>query len=145
MALEVYRHNVAQVTRGMRNCILPHTSSTGKLTALFGFYRENWRRLYSSGGCPMLNAAVEADDNLPFLKKSVQDSVKSFADYLVQIIDYGKKRGEIKTDIDGTAYAYTIITLIEGGVMLGKISDTPDLLFAALERAQRIIDEEMKA
>jgi len=144
VALEVYKHNVAQVTQSMGAEVLNRESSLDKLEAVFEFYRKNWKRLYARGGCPILNAAVEADDNLPFLKRTVQNSIKVFADNLVKIIDYGKRRGEIKKNIDSRAYAYTIITLIEGGVLLGKISNGPELLFAALDRAQIIIDQEMK-
>lgn len=144
VALEVFKYNVGLVSQNMRADIRTHESSLDKLTAVFDFYRKNWKRLYARGGCAILNSAVEADDNLPFLKKSVQNSVKNFADNLVNIIDYGKKRNEIKKNIDSRAYAYTIITLIEGGVLMGKISNGPDLLFAALDRAQLIINQEMK-
>jgi len=142
VATEVYIYNISILHEKLKAGIEAETTAEGKLHAFISFYRNGWKRLNEKGGCPILNCSVEADDNLPFLKKTVQDSVKKWANTLSRIMENGKKNGEIK-DIDSTQYAYTICALIEGGVMLAKISDGPKHLYTALDRAQLIINQEI--
>jgi hypothetical protein len=49
-----------------------YPSSIDKLHAFVDFYRKNWRSVFSNGGCPLMNAATEADDSFPVLKKQVK-------------------------------------------------------------------------
>jgi TetR/AcrR family transcriptional repressor of nem operon len=91
-----------------------------------------------------MNASVEADDNLPFLKKHVQATIKGWANVIAKIIDRGKATSEFKNSIASDDYAYLIITLLEGGIMLSKITNTQNHLFNAVDRIQLIIDQEIK-
>jgi hypothetical protein len=45
-----------------------YPTSIDKLHAFVDFYRKNWRSVFSNGGCPLMNAATEADDSFPVLK-----------------------------------------------------------------------------
>lgn len=90
-----------------------------------------------------MNASVEADDSLPFLREKVRESISSWGLKLDKIIREGQECGEFKTDIVSRDYAYTIITLVEGGIMLGKITGDEKHLFLALDRILRIIKEDI--
>lgn len=142
VATAVYIHNITKLNTILMAGIDAQTTAQGKLMAFLDFYRSGWKRISTSGGCPILNCSVEADDNLPFLKKTVQDSVRRWTNKLVRIMENGKKTGEIQ-DVDGAEYAYTIAALIEGGMMLSKINDTPKHLYTVLDRAQMIIEQEI--
>jgi len=41
---------------------------------------------------------IEADDNLPFLKTPIQNSIKKWAESIASIIEYGKESKEFKTN-----------------------------------------------
>lgn len=144
VAIAVFAHNVQTLTKKINAAMNAKESATDKLMALLDYYRSTWKNMFERGGCPILNASIEADDNLPYLKKNVQNSIKIWADNIAKLIETGKQKSEFKKDIVALDYAYTIITLLEGGVMMSKIMNNQNLLFAALDRITIIIDQEMK-
>jgi len=144
VAIAVYEYSIRMLYGRLSEGINAAATATGKLLAITAYYRNNWKAIFTRGGCPSQNASIEADDNLPFLKKHVQTSMKNWAKQIGTIIENGQKDGEFKPAIDATQYAYTIITLLEAGIMLGKITNTQSHLFAALDRIEKIIETEIK-
>jgi len=143
VALAVYKFNAETYGNNLDIVLEEKNLPREKLAALTGFFRNNWKAIFSNGGCPLLNAAVEADDNLSFLKKSVQSSFKSLANTISDILEQGKKQAVFKKGIDTEEYAYTIIMLLEGGVLLSKITNNSRHLFTALDRIDMIIKTEI--
>ena len=144
VAIAVYKYNVKALGKRLDDAINHKKTASDKLIAFTDYYRTNWKGTFERGGCPILNASVEADDNLPFLKKTVQESVKNWVTRISKIVDEGKQNGEFKKDISSLEYAYSIITMIEGGIMLAKIENNPKLLFLALDRIVTIINKEIR-
>jgi AcrR family transcriptional regulator len=69
VAIEVYKYNAGLLSQIMsRSFGDQYPSSIDKLHAFVDFYRKNWRSVFSNGGCPLMNAATEADDSFPVLK-----------------------------------------------------------------------------
>jgi len=143
VAIAVYEYNSGMLSDKLDEAISITGSAAEKLIAAVNFYRDNWRAEFEGGGCPILNASVEADDSLPFLREKVRESIRSWGLKLDKIIREGQECGEFKTDIVSRDYAYTIITLVEGGIMLGKITGDEKHLFLALDRILRIIKEDI--
>lgn len=144
VAVEVYKYNIRSMQTRLAAVMDPQETAAGKLKALTGYYRENWKKIFERGGCPLLNACTEADDNAEFLKKYVQQSVKGWANSLYNIIQQGQKNGEFKKSPDPTEYAYAYITLLEGGILLAKIMNNQQFLYAALDRMDNILKHELK-
>ena len=144
VAIEVYEYHVSILNRRIGEFIKDRKSMGDKLRGLTEYYRGNWKSIFANGGCPILNAAVESDDNALFLKKSVQSSLEKWAKRLATLIESGQKNGEFKKNILPDTYAYTIITILEGGMMMGKIMNNQKLLFAALDRIDTIIKTEIE-
>ena len=144
VAVAVYEYNARRLSEAQKDFVTLASTSLDKLKAFAEFYRQSWKKIFERGGCPVMNASVEADDNLPFLKKHVQATIKGWANVIAKIIDQGKANGEFKKSIISIDYAYLIITLLEGGIMLSKITNTQNHLFNAVDRIQLIIDQEIK-
>ena len=144
VAVAVYEYNARRLSESQKDFVAPAYTSLEKLKAFAEFYRQTWKKMFEQGGCPVMNASVEADDNLPFLKKHVQATIKGWANVITKIIDRGKANGEFKKSIVSVDYAYLIITLLEGGIMLSKITNSKNHLFNAIDRIQLIIDQEIK-
>jgi AcrR family transcriptional regulator len=144
IALAVYDHSFKNLMNKLDDLIASGRSASEKFTAFTSFYRSNCTRTFERGGCPIMNAAVEADDNLPFLKTKVQSSIKKFAGRIAHIIDQGKENGEFKKSVDAQKYAFTMLVLLEGGIMLAKIQNDKQYLYDALDRMMKILDEEIK-
>jgi TetR/AcrR family transcriptional regulator, transcriptional repressor for nem operon len=143
VALAVFQHSVKSLNKRVAEHLTAKKTSIEKLVAYTDFYRTNWRKIFEKGGCPVQNASVEADDNILFLKKHVQASIKSWALNLSKIIESGKVSGEVRQDIIARDYAYSIISTLEGGILLSKIMNDKKFLFAALDRILGIINNEI--
>jgi AcrR family transcriptional regulator len=143
IAIAVYNYNVGGMRKRVADLVNGKEMAKDKLLAFTGYYRNGWRQVFEHGGCPILNASIEADDNLPFLKKSVQNTINNWVDYVAEIITLGKKQNRFKKSIDAREYANTIIILIEGGIMMAKINNDHTLLFNALDRIEIIINQEL--
>jgi AcrR family transcriptional regulator len=144
VAVEVYKYNVRTMQSRLAAAMGDKETATAKLKALTGYYRESWKKIFERGGCPLLNACTEADDNAEYLKKYVQQSIKGWSNGLAVIIAKGQKNGEFKKSIDPLEAAYAYITVLEGGMMLAKIMDNEQFLYAALDRMDDILKYELK-
>lgn len=143
VATAVFEYNISKLNERFDKELLGKSTATDKLNAYLSYYRNNWKRISERGGCPILNASVEADDNLPFLKNNVQLSIKKWAQRFISILNQGKADGEFNTNIEPAEYAYTFIALIEGGIMLSKITNSEAHLLRAINRIQIIINSEI--
>ncbi|WP_347219841.1 TetR/AcrR family transcriptional regulator [Chryseobacterium sp.] len=144
VAIEVYKYNAGLLSKVMNHSLGDqYPTSTDKLHAFVSFYRKNWRSVFSNGGCPLMNAATEADDSFPVLKKYVQKSFTLWTEKISAVITHGQKTGELKTSANADEYASLFIMLIEGGILLSKTMDDEKFLNQALDKVKDMIDHEL--
>lgn len=144
LALKVFDYNLSLLQQGIDAATSRETDAIGKLLALIDFYRREYRQVSHRGGCPVMNAAVEADDNFPALKTRVKAAIRRWKKHIVRIIETGKKQKRIHARVDAEKYAGVLIALIEGGIMLSKTMDDTSYVFNTLERADEIIKKELE-
>lgn len=144
LAIAVYNYNFFSLRKRIAKEVMSQESATDKLLAVTNYYRHNWKQVCERGGCPILNASVEADDHLSYLKKHVQNSIRIFVKDIGSIIELGQKNKEFKSSVNPTDYAYVILTILEGALMLLKTMNNQQLLYATLNRIETIIHEELK-
>lgn len=145
VAAAVYKYHIDRLIKNISVAVSGQENAYDKLLAYSGFYRNNWKQIFETGGCPVLNAAVEADDHLEFLKSAVQQSIKRWIRNIVKIIEQGQEEGVLRADADAEFYATTFITIQEGGIMLAKIMNNHQYLLMALDRLELIIKQELKS
>ncbi|MBK8632672.1 MAG: hypothetical protein IPN72_03505 [Saprospiraceae bacterium] len=87
----------------------------------------------TEGGCPLLNTVIESDDNLPFLKVKAQKALNELLGSLENIIQNGIESKEFKEGIDAKKEAALMFSVIQGGLMMSKLSDNPKILNGLLE------------
>ena len=86
-----------------------------------------------SGGCPILNTAVDADDGNRMLRARVTKALRWWLAQLQSILKQAAKRGEIRPGIDPKTVATVIVAALEGALMMSRIDRNGD----ALQRVQR--------
>ncbi|MBW3519645.1 TetR/AcrR family transcriptional regulator [Flavobacterium sp. NKUCC04_CG] len=143
VALAAFDFSVQRVFDGLKKTQRMEASAFENLSALFNFHKENWQDIALNGGCPLLNAAVEADDNLPFMKAAVQHSFILWSKRIVYLIEKGVKEKEFKATVNSEELANTFIMLIQGGVLLSKMSSDSKHIVTAVQRIHLIIKEEL--
>lgn len=101
-----------------------------KLLAMLQYFEGYYSNPPFEGGCPLMNASIEADDNLPVLKSVVKKVMNSMHEGLCQILRNGIKHKQIKKNADISGTASLIIASLEGAVMMLKVMDTDQHMLA---------------
>ncbi|MTH15858.1 TetR/AcrR family transcriptional regulator [Flavobacterium sp. LC2016-01] len=123
LAVASFHFNVHKLQRYFLNEIRLQSTAKGKLMVYPRLYTGQFNEIFTSGGCPILNTATEADDTHPVLRMYVQMALNFWQEKLARIIENGISTGEFKAkDIDPKKTALGIIASIEGAVMISKIS-----------------------
>jgi TetR/AcrR family transcriptional regulator, transcriptional repressor for nem operon len=108
----------------LRAQIKEKQTASDKLKAIIYFFESYVTKPPIKGGCPLLNVAIEADDNSPHLRKRAHAILDVLKESIIVILDNGIKFGQLKKDIDKEYYATVIIASLEGAIMMSKLSRT---------------------
>jgi hypothetical protein len=74
-----------------------------------------------TGGCPIMNTAIESDDAYPRLRDRAAVAMDSWRNLIILIVQKGIKKQEIKANVDAETVASFIISAIEGAIMMSKL------------------------
>ena len=143
LALEAFDHNFEKFRSGIREMMKSEKGSVQKLMCYPRYYEENLEEIVHNGGCPILNTGIEADDTHEALHQKASEAISNWKKSIISIIDIGKFKGEIRSNIDSSAAAELIISLIEGGLFLSKVSGQPSYLHHSLDRIKLLILTEL--
>ena len=105
----------------MRNRIKEQYTAGNKLRAVFKYFESYISAPVIKGGCPLLNAAIEADDAHPSLRKGAVKLLDIYFDSLVTILENGIKYKQLRPDTDVSYYATLIFAALEGAIMMSKL------------------------
>ena len=92
------------------------------------------------GGCPVLNTAVEADDTHPLLKSKANEAFLAWKEKLTALLEEGIRTKEFPATIDPEQIALTIIAMIEGSIMIAKLSGKPAYRNAIMLSMRKMIE-----
>jgi hypothetical protein len=141
----VYDYNLSLLTNGINSAIAGSTNAIDMLLNMLNFYRVHFKNMTTSGGCPILNTAVDADDTHPLLKAKAAKSIRGWKKQIETIVKQGIARNEVKPTVVPGEFAVTFISLIEGGIMMSKVTGDFSLLYTAIQRVEKIIAAELQS
>lgn len=133
IAVAAFEYAYNQLRQALQFKVSQEKTATGKLTAILQFYRNYTIKPHIEGGCPLLNTAVDADDNIPFLKEKAADALKEMLASLEYIIQKGVDNGELSRSLNTSKEALLFFSVIEGGIMMSKLSNNPKILNGLLD------------
>ncbi|QEM08606.1 MULTISPECIES: TetR/AcrR family transcriptional regulator [Mucilaginibacter] len=140
VAAEVFEYNSGKVRKQIQERIQRATSYHDKLLVYAQVYHSFTRGDFIPGGCPILNTAVDADDTNPLLKDKAAKAVIRWKTGIENLIKGGIEAGELKPDINITETALSMIAMIEGGIMISKVTDSPANLDIVLTSVHSMVD-----
>lgn len=142
VALAAFRFNVQKLHDIFSKEIEKEKTFKGKLLVYPRLYSDYYHLRVTQGGCPIINTATEADDTHPVLRKKVERVILSWKDQLAYFIKQGIASGEFKAEsIDPEKTALTIIALIEGAIMIAKITGNISTLADIMLSVTKIIED----
>jgi len=92
-----------------------------KLRSVVNFFETYISKPPIKGGCPLLNAAIEADDSSPQLRKKANSILEVLKNSICHILTRGIEYGQIKKTVDKNYFATVMIAGLEGGIMMSKL------------------------
>lgn len=121
LALEAFNFAVERMRERFQAALEGRTGARERLLAIVRVYARIPTDPPVPGGCPLLNAAVEADDGDPVLRAEAERVMNGLKATLKGILKEGQKSGELAAGLEPEATAHVIIAQLEGGVMLSKL------------------------
>lgn len=144
IALAAFDYNVAKISDQIQQVVRPKKNACDKLIALAGFYLEQFSELSSTGGCPILNAAVDSDDIHAPLKSRVAGAMERWIDTITRIIYSGIKREQIAPAVKAEPFATLFVSLIEGGILLSKTTGSIIHLSRNVDHLIHLVNSELR-
>lgn len=141
VALAAFDYNVEKVNLILTEEISRRGSAKEKLLVFGEVYADCERYPFPIGGCPVLNTAIEADDTHPELRKKAALAITNWKKKIVGIIEKGVEAKEFARDIDAGQTALTIIALIEGCIMIARVTGKSNYISMIMKSLRQYIEQ----
>jgi len=141
VALAVFDFNCAKINQLIRDKIEAANNYHDKLLVYSKVYKDITMGNIASGGCPILNTAVEADDTNTLLKDSAAKAILKWEKNITDLIEKGIHTDEFRKDTQIRQTALSIIALIEGGVMMTKVTNDFTHMDQVVHTIEFLIDQ----
>ena len=97
------------------------------------------------GGCPLLNTAIDSDDGNPRLRAKARRALTWLLDHLQSIAEEGRKRSEVRSDVDSAKLATLIASTLEGSLMVSRLQRKEDPLDLACRHLEEYLETKVRA
>jgi AcrR family transcriptional regulator len=125
----------------MRARIKKENNAPDKLRAILHFFESYISNPPIKGGCPLLNAAVEADDGNPLLRKKAHSILGTLKGSIIHILERGAEFKQIKKNVDKNYVATVMIASLEGAIRMSKLSKTNEDISIVVNHLEEMIKE----
>lgn len=140
VALAAFEHNLKMMQAKFALEISKKESYKEKLLVYPELYKDAFKRLFTNGGCPILNTAIEADDTHPELKEVANKAFLNWKDTITKIVEKGIQNKEFKPETNPEEAALAILAMIEGTVMITKLTGKPNYLKSLMQSLTTLIN-----
>lgn len=141
LEVETLEHLAALMNDELRDRIKKQPTAGKKLRTVFHFFKSYISNPPFEGGCPLLNAAIEADDAHPELRLAALKILHGLKVSVNSILEKGIYFKQIKKGIDKEMYTTLIIASLEGAIMMSKLQGNDDDLKRIVKHLDKQIDE----
>jgi TetR/AcrR family transcriptional repressor of nem operon len=142
VALAAFDHNYANVSAVIQQRIRAAKTFHDKLMVYAQVYDQYTRNnLFPQGGCPILNTAVEADDTNSLLKDRAAQAIMKWRRSVQNLMQGGVDAGEFKDGLDISRLALSIIAMLEGGIMISKVTNSQACLDKIMNTVELLITD----
>lgn len=121
LTLEAYQYAVDLMAARFEQALVAPTTAFDRLLAIAGVFERLPVDPPVPGGCPTLNAAIEADDTNPRLRDAARRTMRGLKRAIVKILSDGERWHELRGGLDKEAIADVLVVQLEGAVMLSKL------------------------
>lgn len=137
VALAAFDYNLKNVASKVEKEINRQKHAKDKLLVYVNIYQNLINGKVTEGGCPILNTAIDADDTHPALRERAVKAVIAWKNSIVKLVEAGIAAEEINASHNAEQVALTIIAMVEGGIMISRLTAKPahwDLIMDSLKK-----------
>ena len=144
LAVDAFDHawKIAVDTRFEKTEEIPNT--VDRLKQIVRNFRDRRTGLVP-GGCPLLNTAIDCDDGNPKLRAKARQALSSWLDRLQSIAEDGKRRAEVRADVDSVKLATLIASTLEGSLMLSRLQKKEEPRDLAVRHLEEYLETKVRA
>ncbi len=140
VALAVFDYNLQKVNAVIQAKMSQYNTAKDQLLAYVKVYNSSLLKLlFTAGGCPILNTAIESDDTHPALRKKASAAVEDWKETITGLIHKAIQEKEFRPSIQAEEVALTIIAMIEGGIMISRVTGRVHYLKKVLRSVEKMI------
>ncbi|GAB5401629.1 MAG: TetR/AcrR family transcriptional regulator [Aureisphaera sp.] len=110
-----------------------------KMEAIFGFFEKYMETPLYEGGCPLMNAAVEADDTNTALRQQAYNMLAQLKASVERLLVNGVKNKQVHPEIDTALYSTIIIATLEGGIMMSKLERNKKAILQTISHLRKLV------
>lgn len=143
VALAAFDYNISLIRQTIHQQMDQADSCYNKLLVYVAVYHSfnGEQGGFPIGGCPILNTAVEADDTHTLLKEKSAKAVLAWKQAIIDLVKTGMATGEFSLDTKPETVALSMIALIEGGLMIAKVTDEPTYLNVVMQTVVSLLNQ----
>lgn len=138
---ETLAYLTSQIYENLGKRIKQEKNAGDKLRAVLSYHESYVTKPPIQGGCPLLNAAIEADDSNPQLRKKAHGILNTLKESIIHILDRGIEYKQIKKTVDKNYFATVMIASLEGAIMMSKLSKTDHDIRTVLKHLEKMISD----
>lgn len=136
-----YAWDVATKLRAAGTEQIPN--SVDRLQQLVRNFRDRREGLVP-GGCPLLNTAIDADNGNFILRRKAQRALDSWLGRIRAIVEQGQQSREIRADVDPAAVAATVVSTLEGSLMIARLQRSELPIDQGCRHLQKYFESELR-
>jgi len=141
VALAAFDYNFNRISVYIKERILATDHSIERLLVYPTVYSDFLKIPFLKPGCPILNTSTEADDTHPQLKEKANSALALWKASIENQVKRGIERGEIKAATNPTEVALVLMSLIEGAIMIAKVTGSSHELSITMNFLEKLILE----
>lgn len=141
VALAAFDYNFNRISAYIKERILATDHSIERLLVYPTVYRDFLKIPFLKPGCPILNTSTEADDTHPQLKEKANSALAIWKASIENHVKRGIERGEIKATTNPTEVALVLMSLVEGAIMIAKVTGSSHELSITMDFLEKLILE----
>lgn len=124
LEIEAFQKMMQAIFLNLNQKIKAENNTRDKLFCVLDLFQSYITNPFVTGGCPLLNVAVEVDDTNLELKQKAQQTLSVFRDSIEKIIINGKTHKQVRNLVNEKLVATVLIATLEGGVMMSKLQNS---------------------
>lgn len=142
LACSAIEHNLGLLGNKVQGAVRKQKTAKGKLFAYLDELKDPMNPPVI-GGCPMMNAGMEADDTHPGINKIVNAIVEMSQQMISDIIREGIKTGEFKPDWDHKEFGTIMFAMVEGAIMISRINGNSEKMRVVNKSIKKMITAQL--